>query len=165
MKDDVQDVAFFASRLPFLFLLRRPSLSHALPARLLWLLATLFDDLAPSAGVVRCCLGPTMRSATMSCVCSTRGSPHALNSHLLLAHLEPSPRPCAPPGLSLRSRAPLGLNFSLLLSLCFLSIHFSLSLFLSLSLFSRFLRSPLFSRLLRSPLFLSRLLLAFFFLL
>ena len=109
--------------------------SRALLALPSWLLATLFDGLAPSAGVGRCPYGPTMRFATRSCVCSTRGSPHALNSHLLLAHLGPSPRPCAPPGLSLRSRAPpLGLNFSLLLSLCFLSTHFSLFLPVSLAL-------------------------------
>ena len=55
-----------------------------------------------------------MRCATMSCVCSTRGSLRAVNSRLLLALLGLSPRPHAPPGLSRHSRAPpLGLNFSL----------------------------------------------------
>ena len=33
---------------------QRPFLSRALPARPLWLLATLFDGLLPSAGAVRC---------------------------------------------------------------------------------------------------------------
>ena len=116
-----------------------------------------------------------MHFSTISCVCSTRGSPHALNSHLPLAHLGPSPRPHAPPGLSRRSRAPLGLNFSLLLNSLLLRSrlsHLSLSLLVSTrfsSLLSRLLRSPLLvllrllrslllSPLLRSPLFLSRLL-------
>ena len=36
------------------FLPLRPFPCRALPARLSWLLATLFDSLAPSAGVVRC---------------------------------------------------------------------------------------------------------------
>ena len=56
------------------------------PVRLLfWLLARFVDGLAPSACVVRCRHGSTMRFATMSCVCSIRGSrhSHALKSHLL----------------------------------------------------------------------------------
>ena len=45
-------------------------------------------DSAPSPGaahVARCQHGSTMRYATMSCVCSTRGTPRALNSHFLVA--------------------------------------------------------------------------------
>ena len=53
------------------FLTLRPFLSRAFPARLSFLLATLFDGLAPSVGVGRCPYGPTKRFATMSCVCST----------------------------------------------------------------------------------------------
>ena len=43
------------------FLPLRPVLSRALPARLLWLLATPFDGLSPSAGEVHCPYGPTKR--------------------------------------------------------------------------------------------------------
>ena len=53
---------------------------HREPVRLLfWLLARFVDALAPSASVVRCPHGSTMRFSTMSCVYSTRGSLHALN--------------------------------------------------------------------------------------
>ena len=62
------------------FLPLRPVRSRALLALLSWLLATLVDGLAPSAGVVRCPHGPTMRFATMSCVCSTRHFLRTLNS-------------------------------------------------------------------------------------
>ena len=50
-----------------------------------WLLATFVDDLAPSEGVVRCPHGSTRRFSTMSCVCSTRHSLHALNSFFFFA--------------------------------------------------------------------------------
>ena len=101
-------------------------------------------------------------NATMSCVCSTRGTPQAMNSHLLL---------CTPPGLHFALVPPLGLNFCILLSLFFLNTHFSLA---PPELWS-LLRSPLLllsrlalivlTRLLRSLLFLTRLLVAFFYLL
>ena len=63
---------------PFLSL--RPVLSRALPARLSWLLATLFDGLAPSVCVGRCPYGPTKRLSTMSWVYSTQHYLRALNS-------------------------------------------------------------------------------------
>ena len=68
------------------FLLLRPVLSRALPAELLWLLATLFDGLAPSASVVRCPCGPTKRLSTMSCVYSTHHFLRALPSFLSSTH-------------------------------------------------------------------------------
>ena len=55
--------------------------------RLLWLLARLGAFPWRCACVARCQHGSTMRCATMSCVCSTRGTPRALNSHFLVAHL------------------------------------------------------------------------------
>ena len=70
---------FFPSPISLL-LPRQPFLSRALPARLLWLLARLVDGLAPSACVVRCPQGSTMRFSTMSCVFSTHRFLHALNS-------------------------------------------------------------------------------------
>ena len=62
------------------FLPLRSVLSRTLPARLSWLLATLFDGLAPSVSVGRCPYGPTRRLSTKSCVFSTHHSLHALNS-------------------------------------------------------------------------------------
>ena len=64
------------------FLPLRPVRSRALLALPSWLLATLFDGLAPSAGVGRCPYGPTRRLATMSCVCSTHHFLRTLNSFL-----------------------------------------------------------------------------------
>ena len=135
------------------------------PVRLLfWLLARFIGGCAPSACVVRCPHGSTMRSATMSCVYSTHHSLHALNS--LPSQLQ---RILFALSSLLLLRALLGPQLLFLLSL-FSSNRLSLSLFpspcFSLSLFpspcfflSRLLRSPLFfSRLLRSALLLSRLL-------
>ena len=68
-----------------------------------WLLARFCAVPWRCACVVRCQHGSTNLFATMSCVCSKRGSLRALNSYLLLAHLGPSPR----------SRAPLGFHFAL----------------------------------------------------
>ena len=58
------------------------------------------------ACVARCQHGSTTRCATMSCVCSTRGTHHALNLHLLLA----------PPGPQLLSLAQFALPEHSLLS-------------------------------------------------
>ena len=91
-------------RLPFGSL--RPSFLRRPVRPLAWLLARSCADLWRCACVVRGQHGSTARFATMSCICSTCGSPRARNSHLLLAALGPSPRPRAPPGPSPRPRAP-----------------------------------------------------------
>ena len=84
VEDNVQVVAFSSLRFPLLpflpFSSCDPFCLARLPARLSWLLATLFDGLAPSVGVGRCPYGPTRRFSTMSCVYSTHPSLRALNS-------------------------------------------------------------------------------------
>ena len=87
-----------------------------------WLLARFVNVLAPSACVVRCPHGSTMRFSTMSCVHSTHHILSALNSFpsllqrislallpLLLFHALPGPQPLfllvAPPEHSLLSLA------------------------------------------------------------
>ena len=113
VKDDVQSVFLTALSCLSLCLFGSSRVSPTqLPLRtvrpLAWLLATFCAVTWRCACVARCQHGSTMRCATMSCVCSTRGTPQAMNSHLLLAHLGPSRRPRAPPGFSLRSHAPPG---------------------------------------------------------
>ena len=63
----------------------RPSFRRAPFRPPVWLLANFCAVLWRCACVVRCRHRSTMRIATMSCACSTRGSPRsrALNSHLL----------------------------------------------------------------------------------
>ena len=58
-----------------------PPRLHLEPVRrLFWLLARLGAFPWRCACVARCQHGSTMRCATMSCVCATRGTPRALNS-------------------------------------------------------------------------------------
>ena len=84
----------------------RPSFRRGPVRPLAWLLARFCAVPWRCACVVRCQHGSTMRCATMSCVCSTRGTHHALNLRLLLA----------PPGPQLFSLAQFALPEHSLLS-------------------------------------------------
>ena len=63
----------------------RPSFRRGPVRPLAWLLAKFCAVSWRCACLARCQHGSTMRCATMSCVCSTRGTHHALNLHLHLA--------------------------------------------------------------------------------
>ena len=169
-------VAFFSLPCPLLpfspFLSLRPVRSRALPALPSWLLVTLIDGLAPSAGVVRCPHGPTMRFFhQVMCLFDTSfSSCIEFASFLASTHFSyvvaSSALSCPSWASTSFSSLPLSTHFFLLLLLgplfLFLRVLRLLCLLPSPLLLSRLLLSPLFfSRLLRSPLLLTSLLLAF----